>query len=156
RTSRAGPRARSPPGPDFCQFVAAAVVGPTPGAGAPEGPALWTEAWRPTGPPRHAPCAAAGRAGGRGGSGRPRALPGLWPALARACWPPAGPGLAASGRRAAAAGGAGHRVPDGEAPLRAVREAHPSRAPGRGAAAALRGAPDGGDRAAEWAVPVEP
>src|SRR5215213_7538860 len=75
RAARAGSRARSPPGPDFCQFVAAAVVGPTPGAGAPEGPALWTEAWRPTGPLRRAPCAATGRAGRRDRARGAEALP---------------------------------------------------------------------------------
>src|SRR5262249_34140950 len=154
--ARAHPRAGGSTRPDLGQLLASPFLRCAPDTSAPEGAALWPEAWWPTRTPRVIPGAVAGRAGGRTHSGGAGALPALSAAVARARRPPAGPSLAAPGRGVAAAGGAGHGVPDGGPPLRAVWETHPSRATGRGAAAAVRGAPDGGGRAAEWAVSVEP
>src|SRR5438046_2919416 len=83
-------------------------------------------------------------------------MPALSAAVSGHGRPPSGPGPAASGSGTPAAGGPGDRVPDGGATLPCLRESDPSRATGRGATAAVRGAPDGGNRAAEWAVSVEP
>src|SRR5438045_100505 len=55
RAARADPRAGSPAGADLGQLLAAAVVGPTPGAGAPESIAIGAQTRRPTGPSRRAP-----------------------------------------------------------------------------------------------------
>src|SRR5262249_24339770 len=56
---------------------------------------------------------------------------------------------------AAPAGGAGDRVPDDGAALPSLWEAHSSGTTGRGAPAAVRSAPDRGDRAAEWRLSAE-
>src|SRR5207248_10070029 len=118
-------RAGSPAGADLGQFLAAAVVGSSPGTRAAESAAVRPEARRTARTPRDVPYPAAGRTGGRGRAGRAGALPALWTAVSRSHRPPSGSGLAAPGGGAVAAGRAGDRVPDGRAALWGRWEAHP-------------------------------
>src|SRR5262249_1934595 len=125
-------------------------------AAAPDGPALWPAAWRPTGPSRRAPRAPAGGAGGRGDRGSPGGLPALSAAVSGIHRPPARPGLATSGGGAASAVRAGDRVPDGRPALPGPWEADP-RGPAAGRAPPpVRGAAHRRGGPAEWPVSVEP